>query len=255
MSKIRIFVESELDKSLRLEIKGGNFEYLAKVMRRKLKDEIFLFNGVDGEFLARIDEIGKKKLFLEVEKKVADLKKAPNISLVFAPVKNVRMDFIAAKAVEMGVARFVPVVMQHSVVDKINISKFKSNVKEALEQCGRNDFPDICQIVKFTKFLEGLNKSGMKKKAVILCDESGAGMKASKVLPKILQEIEEVFLLIGPEGGFAAEEFKKIRALPSLYSLNLGPRILRADTAAIAALAMVQEFWGDFDLKPAFVSI
>lgn len=244
MKKIRLFIKTEiLQQGSQIKVADGDFEYLTKVMRQKIGDEILLFNGFDGEFSSIIASIEKKSLTLEIKEKTANLKKAPNITLAFAPVKNVRIDFIATKAVELGVARFLPIITQHTIVDKINVERFKANIKEALEQCERNDFVEISEIKKLDKFL---NDEKNKDKILILCDESHQGQKASELLPSIKINNQEIVILIGPEGGFSKEEFAKMRLMPNLYSLSLGPRILRADTAIIAALTLVQEFLGDF---------
>lgn len=254
MRKIRLFVEEKkLYQGLETKILGGDFEYLTKVMRQKIGDKIFLFNGVDGEFFGTISAVEKKSLTIAIKEKIFDLKKVPNITLAFALVKNVRIDFIAEKATELGVNCFQPVITKHTIVDKMNIERFHANIKEACEQCERNDFPQVCEIKKLEKFLV---EPDFSKKILLLCDESGGGKKASEVFPKIKKSSSdsdsEIVIFIGPEGGFSKEEFGKFKSLPNLYSLGLGPRILRADTAIISALTLVQEFFGDFDQKPNF---
>ncbi len=250
MAKIRLFLAQEkLVLGLEVKILGADFEYLTKVMRQKIGNEIMLFDGVNGEFVAEISAIEKKFIAARIIKKISDLKKVPDITLAFALVKNVRVDFIAAKASELGVAKFQPLTTQHSVVDKINLERFAANVKEACEQCERNDFPQICDVKKLDKFL---NEEAAAEKIFILCDESGQGEMASIILPRINVEQQEIVILIGPEGGFSVAEFAKMRQLKNLHAITLGPRILRADTAMIAALTLVQEFLGDFDLKPKF---
>lgn len=249
MRKIRVFVtDSDLFQSMQIKLCDNDFDYLTKVMRKKVNDEIYIFNGIDGEFKAIITSIEKRFLILTIVEKVAELKKSPNITLVFAPVKNVGIDFVASKAVELGAARLQPVITQRTIVDKINYDRFKANIKEALEQCERNDFAEILEIKKLERFLN----EDSKEKIFILCDESGQGLQAKEFLPKIKTENKEIVILIGPEGGFSESEFAKMRLLNNLYSLSLGPRILRADTAMIAALALVQEFLGDFNLKSNF---
>lgn len=252
MRKIRLLVnEQNLQIGTKIKISEGDFDYLAKVMRQKVADEFFVFNGIDGEFRAKIVDIEKKNLFAEIKEKISDLKKSPNFTLAFAPVKNVRIDFVATKATELGIANFQPILTKHTIVDKVNIERFKANVKEACEQCERNDFPQVFDIKKLDKFLD---EEGSKEKIFVLCDESGEGKKASEILPKIDAGNKEIVILIGPEGGFSKEEFEKFRCFKNLYSISLGPRILRADTAMVSALTLVQEFLGDFDLKPRFIS-
>ena len=250
MVKIRLFVaEKILNEGHVIKLMEADFEYLTKVMRQKVADEILLFNGIDGEFLGHITQIEKKFLLVVLKQKISQLKKVPNITLAFALIKNVRIDFLAAKATELGVASFQPILTQHTIVDKINPERFQANIKEACEQCERNDFPQILDVKKLDKFL---NEATISEKILILCDESGQGSKASEVLPAIGFTDKEVVILIGPEGGFSKAEFAKMRELKNIYPISLGPRILRADTAMIAALTLVQEFLGDFNLKPRF---
>ena len=246
---IRLFVaEKELEIGKKIKISDGDFWYLFKVMRKKIGDEILIFNGCDGEFVASISQIEKKFLLVDVKNKILELTKVENIGLAFAPVKNVRIDFVAAKATELGVSSFWPILTQRSIVEKINLERFKANVKEACEQSQRNDFPQIFAAKKLDKFLA---EAEISDKILILCDESGQGAKASKVLQEIAKQLKqnarkEIVILVGPEGGFCPAEFSQMRALKNLFAISLGPRILRSDTAIISALTLVQEFLGDF---------
>ena len=245
MRKTRVFIDkNELSVDVNIKLDGNDFDHLVKVMRKKLNDEIYVFNGKNGEFIAKITGIDKKSLNLAIIEKVSDLKKATNITLAFAPVKNVRIDFVATKATELGVKKFQPIVTQHTIVNKINRDRFKANIKEACQQCERNDFPEILEIKKLEKILDD-------DKIFILCDESGKGKQAKEFLPNLDHQNKEFVILIGPEGGFSREEFTKMQQR-NIFSLNLGPRILRSDTAIISALTLVQEFLGDFNQKPRF---
>lgn len=251
MRKTRLFInQSKITLNQRIEIRDNDFEYLTKVLRKKNTDEISIFNGVDGEFKSVISTIEKKFLTLEIIEKISELQKAPNITLAFSLIKNVKIDVIATKATELGVSNFQPIITKRTIVDKVNNERFKANIKEACEQCERNDFPEVFEVEKLNKFL---SNSKISEKILILCDESGNGLQAKEVLTKIkLFENQEIVILIGPEGGFAEEEFAKMKELKNLYSISLGPRILRADTAMISALTLVQEFLGDFGLRPRF---
>lgn len=240
MRKIRLFIsENNLYSGATIKLSENNFDYLIKVMRQKIGDRFFVFNGVDGEFVVQITKIEKKNLTAEIGEKISELKKVPNVTLAFAPVKNVRIDFIAEKATELGAAKFQPILTQYTIVDKVNLERFSAHVKEACEQCGRSDFPEILPPQKLEKFL---NLAETKEKILILCDESGQGRKVSEVLPKIHATEKEVVILIGPEGGFSESEFAKMRQMKNIFAISLGSRILRADTATIAALTLVQEF-------------
>ncbi len=245
MKKIRLFINSnQLNSGQVIKITNGQFDYLIKVMRGKIGDEILVFNGKDGEFLAEISSIGKKDCQLEVKKQTQKIYFPSKIILAFAPVKNVRIDFVAAKATELGIAEFQPIVTHHSIVDKINDERFLANIIEAAEQCERLDLPNLKPIIKLDNFLKNLKPNQI----LILCDESGNGGKAREVLSKINfdKNQNEIIIFIGPEGGFSKEEFVKFRNLNNLHAISLGPRILRSDTAIISAITLVQEFLGDF---------
>jgi 16S rRNA (uracil1498-N3)-methyltransferase len=240
MRKTRLFINDKIEIGNFIEIYDNDFEYLTKVLRKKTTDEIFIFNGLNGEFRSLIKEIKKKNLVLEIIEKISDLEKSSNITLAFSLIKNVKIDVIAMKATELGVSSFQPIITKRTIIDKINVDRFKANIKEACEQCERNDFPQVREVKKLDQFL---SDEKIKDKILILCDESGNGLKAKEILPKIqLKEDQEIFVLVGPEGGFAEEEFAKMRQLKNLYSISLGSRILRADTAIFAALTLVQEF-------------
>jgi 16S rRNA (uracil1498-N3)-methyltransferase len=169
----------------------------------------------------------------------------PKITLAFAPVKNVRIDFIAAKATELGITRFQPIITQHTIVDKINLERFAANIKEAAEQCERLDLPEVFEPIKLNNFLKNLKEN----QTLVLCDESGSGQKAGDVLTK-LSNSSEIIVITGPEGGFSEQELSSFDTIKNLYKISLGPRILRADTAIVCAITLVQEFAGDFNLKP-----
>lgn len=275
MKHIRLYTKTNpIKTNCTLEINDNDFNYLVNVMRKKINDELIIFNGFDGEWLAKITQINKKNCQLQIISQTKPQYFPPSITLAFAPVKNVRIDFIAAKATELGITKFQPIITAHTIVDKINLEKFTANVKEAAEQCERLDLPEIHQPIKLNSFL----KSFKENQILILCDESGNGEQASKVLTKIncypnpsschpdprvvargkLHEESlynhnnknEIIIITGPEGGFSKTEFEQFNEVKNLYKISLGARILRADTAIICATTLVQEFLGDFHLKP-----
>ncbi len=250
MKHIRLLIESPLIKpNSIIEINDNDFNYLVNVMRKKIGEELLVFNGVDGQWLAQIIEVNKKNCLLKIISQNKTQYTPPKITLAFAPVKNIRIDFIASKATELGITKFQPILTQHTIVDKVNLERFKANIKEAAEQCERLDLPAIFEPIKLNNFLKKLKENQI----LILCDESGNGKKASEVLPKIQTSNQsEIIILIGPEGGFSKTEFEQLDQTDNLHKITLGPRILRADTAIIAAITLVQEFLGDFDLKPNF---
>lgn len=255
MKLLRLFIsEKDLNIGKVIEIFDNDFDYLIKVMRKKNDDQILVFNGYDGEFKAQICSILKKTCQIIIKEKVKDWEKSSNITLAFAPVKNIRIDFIATKATEMGVNKFQPIITAHSVVDDVNSKRFLANIKEAAEQCERLDIPSFNNIVKLNHYLDNLLKNiaqnQQNQPILILCDESGLANKASEVLKNIkILEDQEIIIFVGPEGGFSKEEFSKFYNLKNphnqnnlVYNISLGKRILRSDTAIISALALVGEF-------------
>ncbi|MFT6332463.1 MAG: 16S rRNA (uracil1498-N3)-methyltransferase [Lentimonas sp.] len=243
MKKIRLFVkETAIKDNQIIKINENDANYLTKVMRKKIGDELLIFNGLNGQWLAKIIEINKRNCQIQAIEQNLEQYFPPNITLAFAPVKNVRIDFIASKATELGVTKFCPIITARTIVNKINLERFTANIKEATEQCERIDIPQAFEPVKLNKFLSNLTQNQI----LILCDESGEGKKASEVLPLIkITPSQEIIIFTGPEGGFSKEEFEMFEKSNS-YKLSLGPRILRADTAIICALTLTQEFLGDF---------
>lgn len=259
MKKIRIFIEPNkmnlLGSNLTTEFLHqqvkiskddsiNDFNYLINVMRQKIGDKIFIFDGVNGEFKSEIIEIEKKYLILKIIEKISDFSLSSNITLAFSLLKNNRIDEIATKATELGVKAFQPLITRHSVVDKFNENRFRLNIKEACEQCERNDIAQINPLKKLDEFLINIENS---ETLLIVADESNRSKKASKTFlefdEKHQKKISEIIIFIGPEGGFCESEFKKFYALKNLISIGLGPRVLRADTAVIATLALVQNFF------------
>ena len=240
MKSIRLFLsEKNFEKDQIIEIIGNDFDYLIKVMRHKIGDEILVFNGINGEFLASIIQIDKKSCKIQLSQQKKEQIQSSNITLAFAPVKNVRIDFIAAKATEMGVNKFQPIITQHSVVNKINENRFLANIKEASEQCERLDIAEVRPIIKLASYLKKLDENQI----LILCDESINVQKASEILATIkAKKDQEIVIFVGPEGGFSKVEFEEFYKIPNLHKISLGTRILRSDTAIISALALVGEF-------------
>lgn len=238
MSNIRLYIDvAKINLNNPIKIDDKSFHYLIKVMRQKINDSIFIFNAIDGEFEAKITDISKKELYLLPIKKTADLSELPKVTLAFAPVKNVRIDFIAAKSCEAGVTNFQPIITKHTIVKTINHDRFLANIKEACEQSNRVDLPKYNQPLTLNKFLQNCRNDQI----LLLCDESGRGEKFIKTLSNLSYKNKEIVVLIGPEGGFSREEFELMYKIPNLHPVSLGPRILRADTAIIAALMLVQE--------------
>lgn len=212
--------------------------YLRNVLRMEAGAYVTVFNGQDGSWTACIKEIGKKKGVLELEEQADVQENVPDLWLLFAPVKRDRIDYLVEKATELGVAAMRPVLTKRTQVERIKMDRLRAHSIEALEQCGRNDVPIIEEPVKLETLLQNWNP----ERHILYCDEmlAGEGGEAAD-LPAGPWAI-----LIGPEGGFDAQERAVLHAHPATHPISLGPRILRADTAALAAITYWQTKLGDW---------
>lgn len=231
----RLFVEEPLVPGpLRLD--GPQGHYLAGVMRVKAGDPVRLFDDVSGEWLATVAQAGRRDVTLNVTEKLAERETVPDLWLVAAPLKKGRVDWMAEKACELGVARLVPVITHRTVVDRPKVERLRAHMIEAAEQCGRTALPQVAEPVK----LSALLRDWPGDRALYFADELG-GTPAREVMKP-----GPAAILIGPEGGFDDGERAAIRALPQAVGMGLGPRILRADTAAAAAVAIWMANAGDW---------
>ncbi len=226
----RLYVETPLSLGATLTLPPPQSHYLAQVMRRQPGDVVRLFDGTNGEWAARVVSVGKKAVVVSLEHQSAPQESVPDLWLCAAPLKRGRIDWVAEKACELGVARFVPVITRRTIVDKLNLDRLRAHMIEAAEQCGRTALPDMAEPVT----LAALLKAWPADRALIFADETGGEPLAS------LTARAPAAILIGPEGGFTPEERAAIRVLPQARATSLGPRILRADTAAVAAVAVWQ---------------
>ena len=205
-------------------------------MRLKPADRLLLFDGRSGEWLAEIAEAGRKRMTLAVLESTRPQEDVPDLWLAFAPVKKGRVDWLVEKAVELGVARLTPVVTQRTIVDKLNMERMRAHIIEAAEQCGRTALAEIDEPVKLDAFLRTRDPA----RALYFADEAGGEAAGSSFAPG------PATILTGPEGGFTLEEAAAIRAAPNTRAISLGPRILRAETAALAAVASWMSAAGDW---------
>jgi len=212
--------------------------YLGRVLRRNVGDQVRLFNWSDGEWLADITHISKQEITLSVGEQTRPYKRPPDIWLLFAPIKHKRNVFIVEKATELG-AELIHPVMTARTTSKISMDKMKAHIIEAAEQSERVDLPQIRDPLKLEQILEDWDEN----RTLIFADESGDGQSAAQALSKIKAPAA---ILIGPEGGFTEQERELLRAKPYCTAISLGPRILRADTAAAATLALWQAVSGDW---------
>lgn len=236
----RLFVPNDLGPEAEFEASPQQGHYLMHVLRLGEGAEILLFNGRDGEWSAAIAAKSKKAVRLKVLALQRPQPPLPNLIYCFAPLKQGRLDYLVQKAVEMGAGVLQPVLTQHTQVAKPGIERLRANVVEAAEQCGILAVPEVREAEKFERLLAGWDK----ERRLIFCDEDAS---TNNPLPALQAVREKKFgLLVGPEGGFSDEERRMLRVLPFVTAIPLGPRILRADTAAVAALAVIQATVGDW---------
>jgi 16S rRNA (uracil1498-N3)-methyltransferase len=228
----RLYVETPLALGATITLPPPQSHYLAQVMRRQPGDVVRLFDGATGEWAARVASVGKKAVVVSLEHQSAPQEAVPDLWLCAAPLKRGRIDWVAEKACELGVARFVPVITRRTIVDKLNLDRLRAHMIEAAEQCGRTALPDMAEPLS----LAALLKDWPTGRTLIFADESGGEALAALCA----RAPAPAAILIGPEGGFTPDERAAIRALPDARAASLGPRILRADTAAVAAVAVWQ---------------
>jgi len=231
-----MFVRVPLGEGARVELDAGQANYLGNVLRMKEGGELLLFDGASGEWLARIAEAGKKRMALAVERRTREAEGIPDVWLAFAPVKRGRVDWLIEKATELGVARLVPVTTQRTIVERLNLERLRAHIIEAAEQCGRTRLPELAEPVALARFLDQRDPA----RPLWFADEAGGEPAASAFKPGAAT------ILTGPEGGFSEDERAAIRAAPNAHPISLGPRILRAETAALAALAAYMAVAGDW---------
>lgn len=233
----RLFVAAPLGIGP-VAIDGAQAHYLGTVMRLEIGDPVKLFDGVSGEWLGVARSVGKRGVTLDVTERLRPREDAPDLWLCAAPIRKGRIDWVAEKACELGVARLVPVLTRRTVVDRLNTDRLCAHMIEAAEQCGRTALPDLADPVK----LDALLRDWPAPRALFFADEAG-GVPA---LAAMRSGPASAAILIGPEGGFDDDERAAIRAVPGAVGVTLGPRILRADTAAAAAVALWMGARGDW---------
>src|SRR5437879_1520701 len=244
MSATRLFIEADLSAGIEAPLSEAQAHYLRHVMRRAAGAPLLLFNGRDGEWRATLALSGKKAAAATVVERTREQAAEPDLWLCFAPIKRARIDYIAEKATELGVALLQPVLTQHTAVDRVNVERLRANAIEAAEQTERLSVPEVRAPVALMKLL-GDWPAGRR---LLMCDETGAGRPTGGGLGALDDKARAApwAIVIGPEGGFAAAELTALRRIKDVTAVGLGPRILRADTAALAALACWQAMVGDW---------
>jgi 16S rRNA (uracil1498-N3)-methyltransferase len=242
----RLYLDHPLAAGARLVLDGPQVNYLRNVLRLKPGDPVLAFNGRDGEWRTALADGGKRALVLTVEECSRPQTPALDLHYWFAPLKHARLDYMVQKAVEMGVSALQPVITQHGQVARLNLERMRANTIEAAQQCGILTLPEIAPPLGFDRLIAARDPARL----LVFCDEDAelkdpvaalvGARPAAPTGPPMLA------VLVGPEGGFAAAERAALMRLPNVVRLALGPRILRADTAAVAALALVQSVLGDW---------
>jgi 16S rRNA (uracil1498-N3)-methyltransferase len=229
----RLFVRDALGEGAAIKLDAAQANYVGNVLRFGVGAELLVFDGSSGEWLARIADAGKKRMTLKIEGRTREPETIPDVWLAFAPVKRAQTDWLVEKATELGAARLIPVMTQRTVVERVKLERLEAIAIEAAEQCGRTRLPEIAQPMPLKAIL------GAERK-LYFADEAGGEPAANAFRPGPSS------ILVGPEGGFTDEERSLIRAAPGAVPISLGPRILRAETAALAALAAYMAVAGDW---------
>jgi len=239
----RLYVEADLGAGISLTLNKDQSLYLAAVLRKTVGDEVVLFNGRDGAWLCRVTSDSKKSVGLDVVEQIATQTPPSDLWYGFAPLKSERLDYVVQKAVEMGVGIIQPVMTQFTQLHRLKPERLKANAIEAAEQCEVLSVPAIAAETSLDRLLEDWTQDHGDRQ-LILADEGEASASPVAALEQL--KGRRIGLLIGPEGGFSDAERQKLHALPFVTPISLGPRILRADTAAVAGLAVIQAIIGDW---------
>ncbi len=236
----RLHIDDGLAAGAELILPREASHYLVTVMRLDEGAEVRLFNERDGEWRCIIAGAHRKAAAVEVVEQLRQASPPPDIDYLFAPLKSARLDYLAQKATEMGVRRIRPVITQHTVAERVKLDRLRANAIEAAEQCNMVFVPEVHEPVKLADALAALEP----ERALVFCDEAAETANPVEALAALRGR--PLAVLLGPEGGFSDDERRMILSLPQAIALSLGPRIMRADTAAVAVLALVQATVGDW---------
>jgi 16S rRNA (uracil1498-N3)-methyltransferase len=239
----RLFVDAPLQAGARIALDRGQANYLLNVLRLKAGESVLVFNGRDGEWRAEVSVEGRKAADLVCREQTRAQGMAPDVIYAFAPLKHARLDYMVQKAVEMGAGVLQPVLTQRTQTSRVNLDRMRSNAIEAAEQCGILTIPGVREEESLERFIKGLDKGRL----VIFCDENAPVSNPVEALAKLGNNQAGLVVIVGPEGGFTDQERALVAAHERCVCVSLGPRILRADTAAVAALAIVQAVLGDWN--------
>jgi 16S rRNA (uracil1498-N3)-methyltransferase len=247
----RLCVDAPLGPGARVDLTRDQTNYLVNVLRLGEGARLLVFNGRDGEWCAQLAPVGKKAAALTVEDRTRAQEPLPDVDYLFAPLKHARLDYMAQKAVEMGVRRLRPVLTRRTQTSRVNLERMRANVVEAAEQCG---LMAVAEVLVETK-LDTILSNWAPDRLLIFCDEAAEIADPFDALRIAGAGFAKFAVLIGPEGGFDEEERRALTDLTQAVRISLGPRVLRADTAAVAALALVQVALGDWSGSPGKAEI
>lgn len=237
----RVYLNTSLAGGREVLFDRAQANYLQNVLRLKRGDELLLFNGRDGEWRANLAGAGRRDLRASVGKRMREQPQPSDLHFLFAPLKHVRLDYLVQKAVEMGASRLQPVITRHTHVARVNLDRMRANTIEAAQQCGILNLPEVAEPAAFKATLERADAGRL----LVFCDED-AEVKDPVAALAAVRAHQPLAVLIGPEGGFDEAERAALLKRPNVVRLSLGPRVLRADTAAVSALALVQAVLGDW---------
>jgi len=237
----RLHLDAPLHSGAEVALDRDQSNYLFNVLRLPEGASVLLFNGRDGEWRSSVSKAGKRGGALHIAEQARAQTAATDLHLLFAPLKHARLDYLVQKAVEMGVSRIQPVITQHTQVTRVNVERMRANVVEAAQQCGVLSLADVDEPVRFAEMLEGLEPTRL----LVFCDEDAEMRDPIEALAQA-RPAGPLAVLLGPEGGFSEAEREALVNRGHVLRVSLGPRILRADTAAVAALALVQAVLGDW---------
>ena len=239
----RLFIDAPLRHGEKVALDRGQANYLLNVLRLKAGETVLVFNGLDGEWRAEVSVEGRKAADLLCRERIREQDRAPDIVYAFAPLKHARLDYMVQKAVEMGAGVLQPILTRRTQATRVNLERMRSNAVEAAEQCGILSIPEVCEEENLERFLKDLEPDRL----VVFCDEDAPVSNPVEALAKLGNKGSRLVVIVGPEGGFTDQERALVAARERCVCVSLGPRILRADTAAVAALAVVQSVLGDWN--------
>ena len=240
-AKIRLYFPGKLSLEYPVKLENKQVHYLINVMRKKIDDSILVFNSVNGEYLAKISEIYKNTIIVDIIKKIRDVKIENDIWLLFAPIKKSPTEYIVQKATELGVSKIIPVITERTITKNLNLKRMQNIAIESSEQCERITIPEVCAVKKLRDLIPNWDND----RIIFFCDETIRNDDVVKIDFQNLSTKSFGAILVGPEGGFSTNETNYLTEKKFIRPIDLGPRILRSDTAVIAALSLWHHLKGD----------